>query len=206
MCGVQTHRRRTSRSALPDMAALFKTPLGNYIPFAGLNPRVAGTSVAWNDTVLETLRSVAAAQRYLKAMIARIVALSAAALYIEDLSAGLILDVAPAPFGPLTDTVQVFGAGLTSALLASPAKLRIEDTGGGQDNNGVTMTPTWVNSTLLTCVPLSIGDGDGGLFVSPPPGTAGAVIVYIQDSGGTAWPLAEVLAGNTNTNNQVTLT
>jgi len=160
--------------------------------------------VQWSAGITEQLGTAKLAQRYLMFMQARLVAIvSPAAGYVEDCSAALVLDVQPAPFNPVTTTITpitILGVGFNPLTMGT---VHIEDwPGSGQDDNGLSMTPTFVNSGMLTAKIISVGDTDpfnaGGAGISTP----GPVFVYYRDSSGTG---SNNLFGVVNAANVVTL-
>lgn len=188
------------------MTLFFKTPLGNLVPWAGLNPGVSASTVNWGNGVTETLPTNVAAARYLALMQAALAALSSqAGGYVEDLSAQLwLLDVAPGTFNVKTTTVTVYGVGFTAANLGSGAWFRVEDGGpgnDGEDNNGLTMTPTYVNPVTFTAVFADVGDGDP--FPSSGPSTAMLLLVYLTSAAAVQ---SNVLNGQSDTANNATMT
>ena len=86
-------------------------------------------------------------------------------------------------FNPATDTITVTGAGFNAATLGL---IHIEDGAGGQDDNGLTMLPAFVSSTMLTAVLNTAGTnggfGDGAPFTNSTTSTPGPIILYYEDS------------------------
>lgn len=83
-----------------------------------------------------------------------------------------LTSVLPSPFNVVTDPVTIRGTGFD---LGTPLILWVEDSAGGQDSNGYSMTCAYVNPTTLTAVYRSAGDGALG---------AGDCLLYLQDAAG----------------------
>lgn len=85
-------------------------------------------------------------------------------------SSYVITSISPVSFDITSDTLTIRGTGFTGA---ANTKLWIEDwPGSGMDSNGYNMLCTYVNSTTLTALFLSVGDGI----------LSSGVAMYIQDS------------------------
>lgn len=102
--------------------------------------------------------------------IAEFAASSSTSYTVDD---GCILySVTPTEITPLSagTSIAITGRGFDAATLGT---IHIEDTTGGMDDNGVSFTPTFVDSQNLTAVWASNGDDDGPF-----------VWLYYRDSNG----------------------
>lgn len=186
------------------MPVFIKTPLGSFVPIAALQPLVVGATVQWGGGITEQFGSAKLAQRYLAMMLARFVGVVTTAYgYVEDLSGAMVLDVVPNIFNPVTAVstpITIMGVGFNALTMGL---VHIEDwPGSGQDDNGLTMTPTFVNNGTLTALFIATGDKDPFNQISAGVSTPGPVFVYYKDSAYTA---TNNLFGMVNAANVVTL-
>lgn len=97
-----------------------------------------------------------------------------------------LISVSPSPFDITLTPVTIRGTGFTPDV----GLLRIEDAAVGEDDNGYSMTCTFVNETTLTAVFNSAGDG----FL----GAAPALIYYVDGAGNRSNALTGTADAGTN--------